>query len=101
MLNIGDGFGIDDEFYPEEGEANVDVDFDDEPKSFGFLHRYKDEENNVVSDLKPAVKKENGNMSFAPEYMLELYDKLSKSPTLHNSNIIRSFKNIPHFGKSC
>lgn len=40
------------------------------------------------------------NLSLTPEYMLELYDTLSKrSPTLQKSNIIRSFTNIPDSGK--
>lgn len=40
------------------------------------------------------------NHSFTPEYMLELYEKMSKSPPLsHTSNIIRSFQNIAKEGK--
>lgn len=40
------------------------------------------------------------NLSLTPDYMLELYDTLSKrSPTLQKSNIIRSFTNIPDIGK--
>lgn len=40
------------------------------------------------------------NTTFTPEYMLELYEKLSKSPPLaHTSNIIRSFQNIAKEGR--
>lgn len=40
------------------------------------------------------------NRTVTPEFMLELYDKLSKHrPNLHDSNIVRSFKNIHPKGK--
>lgn len=39
------------------------------------------------------------NSTVTPEYMLELYEMLSKSATEHNGEIIRSFKNIPYPGK--
>lgn len=55
-------------------------------------------------DTDVPLKTNNGpgyeNNTFTPEYMLELYNKLSKSPPLaQTSNIIRSFKNIAQQGK--
>lgn len=55
-------------------------------------------------DTDVPLKTNNGpgyeNSTFTPEYMLELYNKLSKSPPLaQTSNIIRSFKNIAQQGK--
>lgn len=42
----------------------------------------------------------HSNMSFTPEYMLELYEKMSKlPPAAHTSDIVRSFQNIAEMGE--
>ncbi|XP_045212946.1 bone morphogenetic protein 10-like [Mercenaria mercenaria] len=101
MLNLdsGTGFSIGDDGSLEEDDITKTDKSIDSLSKFGmsqFIGKRGNGEN--YSGLRPrSVGNSAGaNLSLTPEYMLELYDKLSKgSPASHTSNIIRSFKNIP------
>ncbi|XP_060601692.1 bone morphogenetic protein 10-like [Ruditapes philippinarum] len=98
-LNSGSGFNLELESAEDFSETtDIDSWMNDNVRISKFIGNRLYEEN--ISGFRPTLAGTGNramiNMSLTPEYMLELYDKLSKgSPAAHSSNIVRSFKNIP------
>lgn len=80
--------------------TNVKINSDLRTSKFNSNRFYEDNASGFRPTFAGTGNRAMVNLSLTPEYMLELYDKLSKgSPAAHTSNIIRSFKNIPQEGK--
>lgn len=84
------------DFFDDDENTDVEV---DSHSMLGVPKYYFNRQNGEnISGPRPGIAV--ANLSFTPEYMLELYDKLSKgSPAAQTSNIVRSFKNIPRPGE--